>query len=92
MIKSWKHKGLKVFFETSSTVGINAKQVARLARQLDRLHTATCPADMNLPTWQFHPLKGRETGTYAVSVNANWRLTFQFSGKNAIHVDYRDYH
>ena len=92
MIKSWKHKGLKLFFETGSTAGINPQHAAKLARQLDRLDASTCPQDMNLPTWRFHPLKGKEAGVYAVSVNGNWRLTFQFSGTDAVYIDYRDYH
>jgi proteic killer suppression protein len=25
-------------------------------------------------------------------VNGNWRMTFRFEGKDAILVDYRDYH
>lgn len=92
MIKSWKHKGLKLFFETGSAAGINSQHAARLARQLDRLDAATCPQDMNLPGWQWHSLKGNEVGTYAISVNGNWRLTYRFENGDAIVVDYRDYH
>ena len=92
MIKSWKHKGLKLFFERGSAAGINPQHAARLVRQLDRLDAATCPQDMNLPGWQWHSLKGNEAGTYAVSVNGNWRLTYRFENGDAIVVDYRDYH
>jgi len=92
MIKTWKHKGVKLFFETGSTAGINPQHAAKLMRQLDRLDASTCPKDMNLPSWQWHPLQGKETGTYAVSVNGNWRLTYRFEGDNATVVDYRDYH
>jgi len=31
-------------------------------------------------------------GFYSVSVNANWRVIFQFKGKDAVLVDYLDYH
>jgi proteic killer suppression protein len=47
---------------------------------------------MHLPGWRWHGLRGDEAGTYAVSVNGNWRLTYRFEGGNAIVVDYRDYH
>jgi toxin HigB-1 len=29
---------------------------------------------------------------WTVRVSGNWRLTFAFEGKDAILVDYRDYH
>jgi plasmid maintenance system killer protein len=34
MIKSFQHKGLKVFFETDSRADIQAQQAARLILQL----------------------------------------------------------
>jgi len=30
--------------------------------------------------------------TWAVDVSGNWRVTFRFDGKDAIAVDYTDYH
>ena len=47
---------------------------------------------MGLPGLQLHPLKGDRKGTWSVSVSGNWRITFSFSGKDAINVDYEDYH
>lgn len=93
MIKSFRHKGLKSFFETGSTKGIQAPHAPRLARMLNRLNEATAPQDMNLPGWKFHPLKGRDLqGHFAVSVSGNWRMTFAFEGVDAVLVDYQDYH
>jgi proteic killer suppression protein len=31
-------------------------------------------------------------GKYAVTVNGNWRVVFSFNGKDAVDVDYVDYH
>jgi proteic killer suppression protein len=31
-------------------------------------------------------------GSYAVVVRANWRVTFRFAGREALDVDYIDYH
>jgi proteic killer suppression protein len=45
---------------------------------------------MNLPGWDWHPLKDALSGHWAVSVNGNWRLTFTFEGTDAILVDYQD--
>ena len=58
MIKSFRHKGLKLFFENGAKSGINAAHAAKLARQLARLNVASCNSDMNLPGWGLHALQG----------------------------------
>jgi toxin HigB-1 len=92
VITSFRHAGLRRFFETGSKAGIQPKHSKRLRSQLARLNTATVPADMDLPGWRFHPLKGQLAGHFAVWVDKNWRLTFKFEGTNAVLVDYQDYH
>jgi proteic killer suppression protein len=47
MIKSFKHKGLQVFFETGSKKGIIPEHADKLARILDRLDASIRPNDMN---------------------------------------------
>jgi toxin HigB-1 len=47
---------------------------------------------MNLPGWDWRPLKSDLAGHWAVKVNGNWRLPFSFEGSDAILVDYQDYH
>jgi proteic killer suppression protein len=59
---------------------------------LDRLDIAIRPGDMNVPGWQFHPLKGTPKGRGAVSVSGNLGLTFAFDGDDAIDIDLEDYH
>lgn len=44
------------------------------------------------PSWALHPLKGELKGHWAISVNGNWRMVFTFEGKDAVLVDYLDYH
>ena len=92
MIKSFRHKGLREFFESGSTRGIQPAHAAKLGRQLSRLHGATAPRDMNLPGWGLHPLTGNLDGHWSVQVNGNWRMTFRFEGEDAVLVDYQDYH
>lgn len=92
MIKSFRHKGLKKFFETGSKAGIQPEHAAKLRIQLTRLDDATCPEDMNAPGWRLHELTANLAGHWAITINGNWRLTFRFEGENAILVDYRDYH
>ena len=92
MIRSFKHKGLERFFITGSKKGIQPDQANKIARILDRLDASISPIDMNLPGYQLHGLKGQEADTWAVTVNGNWRITFQFENQDAVIVDYRDYH
>jgi toxin HigB-1 len=93
MIKTFRHKGLKAFFESGSKAGIQAAHEERLGRMLNRLNEATSAQDMNLPGWVLHPLKGQDLkGHYSVRVNGNWRMTFTFEGKDAVLLDYQDYH
>lgn len=92
MIHGFKHKGLEKFFETGSKSGIQAQHAARLRLILGRLSAAAVPRDMALPGLSLHPLKGSQAGRWAVSVSGNWRITFEFTGKDADTVDYEDYH
>ena len=92
MIIGFRHKGLAKFYETGSKSGIQSQQADRLRLILGRLGTATAPRDMALPGLALHPLKGSQTGRWAVSVGGNWRITFEFEGKDVAAVDYEDYH
>ena len=92
MIRSFKHKGLEQFFITGSKKGIQPDHAGKIARILDRLDACISPADMNLPGYRLHELKGNDAGTWSVTVNANWRIIFQFIGQDVFVVDYRDYH
>ena len=92
MIKSFKHKGLKNYFESGTTRGIQAAHSKKLRLQLAALDTATSIDDMDIPGYQLHPLKGNRKGFWSISVNGNWRVTFEFSDGNAFILDYEDYH
>ena len=47
---------------------------------------------MNIPTLALHQLKGNRKGVWAVTVQANWRITFRFIEGDAEIVNYEDYH
>ncbi|WP_158787797.1 type II toxin-antitoxin system RelE/ParE family toxin [Granulicella sp. L46] len=92
MIKSFKHAGLRKFYETDSKAGIIPAHARKLRNQLSVLDVATKPSDMDQSGWQLHPLTGRLSGFWSISVNGNWRLTFRFIGVDVEIVDYQDYH
>lgn len=92
MIRSFRNKALKRFWERSEASKLPQDRVARIAMILDRLDASVKPDDLNLPGLQFHQLAGRSKGRYAVSVSGNWRITFAWDGENATDVDFEDYH
>jgi proteic killer suppression protein len=92
MLKSFKHKGLKDFFETGSKAGIQAQHADKLKLQLGLLDSAKSKEDMNVPAWRLHELKGKLKGHHSITVNGNWRLTFKFVNEDVELVDYQDYH
>ncbi len=92
MIKTFRHQGLRRFFETGSAAGVQASHVKRLRMQLATLDTATTIEDMDIPGFRLHPLKGELRGRWSVTVSGNWRITFEVKDGNAHVLDYEDYH
>ena len=92
MISSFKHKGLREFFEANSRRGIPPELSTRLRDRVDVIDAATTLQDIALPHFDLHELKGDRAGRWAVKVNKNWRLTFTFAGGNAYDVNFEDYH
>ena len=92
MIKSFKHKGLRLFFETGKSAGIQAQHVKKLRMQLAAIETAQVLDDIDLPGFSLHPLKGERSGIWSISVSGNWRVTFEFRDGNAYILNYEDYH
>jgi len=92
MIKSFKHKGLEKFYGRGSTKGIQANHVKKLRMQLAALDTAQSIDDMDIPGYRLHQLTGDRRGIWTITVNANWRLTFEFEEGNVYILNYEDYH
>nr|WP_226989430.1 type II toxin-antitoxin system RelE/ParE family toxin [Desulfuromonas sp. TF] len=72
MITSFRHKGLRQFYETGSKAGIQAQQAGRLRLILARLDAAREPRDMNLPGLRLHSMSGDLAGFWSVS--CEWEL------------------
>jgi proteic killer suppression protein len=92
MIQSFRHKGLRRFFESGSLAGIQPQHAKRLRMQLAALDSAQVIEDMEIPGFRLHPLKGGDRGRWSIWVNGNWRLTFEFRDGQAYVLDYEDYH
>ncbi|MBS0165258.1 MAG: type II toxin-antitoxin system RelE/ParE family toxin [Nitrospira sp.] len=92
MIRSFRHKGLQLLFEQDDGRKLKADQLDRLRLILSALNAAESVEDMNQPTFRLHPLKGDRKGSWAVTVRANWRVTFRFSQGHTHDIDLEDYH
>ena len=92
MIQSFKHKGLEKFYGTGSTKGIQSNHTKKLRMQLAALDTAQSIEDMDIPGYRLHQLKGSRKGFWSITVNGNWRLTFEFLDGNVHILNYEDYH
>jgi proteic killer suppression protein len=92
MIKSFKHKSLKFFFETGSLKGIKPKHKNRLELILDLLDNIESVKDISSPCLGLHLLEPKHKNIMSVKVSGNWHITFKFENNNVYIVDYKDYH
>lgn len=91
---SFKHKGLENFFFTGSLKGIQAIHRDRLTLILSILNAMNDLEPLKTPSFKLHKLKGDMANQWAITVQANWRITFEFDEKtqNVYIVNYQDYH
>ena len=92
MIKSFRHKGLELFFTRGDAKGLQAAQVPRISRLLDAIDQADQVEELNVPGWHLHRLKGEWRHLHSLRVSGNWRVTFQFIDGDAHIVNLEDYH
>jgi len=92
MIASFKHRGLRRFFEDDDRSKLPPEMVERIRSILSLIEAASRIEDMEQPSLRLHPLKGDLKGLWAVTVRANWRIVFRFADGEANDVDFVDYH
>jgi toxin HigB-1 len=92
VIVTFRHKGLRRLYEDDDARGVLAEQVEKLRDILVRLDAAHRITDLDVPGFRLHALKGDRKGHWAITVRANWRVTFRYADGEAHDVDYVDYH
>jgi proteic killer suppression protein len=92
MIQTFRHRGLKRYYERGDASPIRPDLLPRVERILTLLDQMTKIEDMGIPTFKLHPLKGEYQGFWSVAVRANWRIIFRLEGGNAFDVELIDYH
>jgi len=92
MIKSFKHKGLESFYQSGTTKGIQSQHAKKLRMQLAALDSALAIEDLDIVGYRLHQLKGSRKTIWSITINDNWRITFEFTDGNVYIVNYEDYH
>lgn len=92
MIRSFRHKGLAELWASGRSAKLNQKLLSGIRRRLQALELASVPEDLNVPGFNFHALRGPPPVRYTVHVNGPWCITFSFKDKDAIDVDFEQYH
>jgi len=92
MIRSFRHRGLRLLHERDDHSRVHAAYRSKIARILSYLEMAKQPRDMDFAGLRLHPLTGNLSGFWSVSVSGNWRIVFRFEGSHVADVDLVDYH
>jgi toxin HigB-1 len=94
-LHSFRHKALERFYRRGSDRGLPAHSADKLRNQLAFLESMSDPRELKTPVlrWKAHQLSGERAGTWALSVTANWRLTFTVDDRGRLcDLTLEDYH
>ena len=92
MIVSFRHKGLKLFYEKGDASKLQPQHTSKIRLILTRLDVAKTAEDMNVPGYGLHQLKGSLKSFWSVKVDKNYRIIVKVENENAQDLDYIDYH
>jgi proteic killer suppression protein len=71
---------------------LQPQHISKIRLILTRLHAAKAIEDLDVPGYGLHQLAGEFKGFWAVKVDKNFRIIFQFLDQDVFEVDYLDYH
>lgn len=92
MIRTFRHKGLADLYNTGRSAKVRPDLQSRALRRLDALNAAHELSELNLPGFDFHPLKGFKPTRYSLHINGPWCITFEWLDGDAMRVDLEQYH
>ncbi|OGF52640.1 MAG: hypothetical protein A2Z21_05070 [Candidatus Fraserbacteria bacterium RBG_16_55_9] len=90
-IRGFKDKGLRELFNHGRTGKIARSHYAKSLMILDFLNAMGDISDC-YGRFEFHKLKGKRKGEYAMSISGNYRICFKWDGKDVYDLQYKDYH
>jgi proteic killer suppression protein len=92
MIRSFRSKALAELWGSGLSAKVDPSLQKRLLAKLDRLDAARSTAELNVPGFDFHALKGFDPVRYTIHINGPWCVTFEFRDGDAYRVDLEQYH
>ena len=93
MIKTFADKHTQELFTTGRSKRIPADLIKRTVRRLEYIDYANSIDDLKAPPGnRLHALSGDREGQYAISINDQWRICFNFMDDDAHNVEITDYH
>lgn len=96
MIKSFKSKALKLFWDDGDASKLPAAYIRKITMVLQKLDVAQAvPDDFKSESenkYKIHPLKGSLKDRWSLTISANYRIIFRFVNGDVYDLDYIDYH
>ncbi len=95
IVRSIRHRGLRVLYETDSPRLLKQDLAERVRGILAALAMAETMEDFireAAPGWRVHRLAGERRNEWSVSVSGNWRITFEERDGGIERMNLEDYH
>jgi proteic killer suppression protein len=96
VIKSFRDRDTRAIFEGEDTKGARRclpTQLWKKARaKLDEIDAASDPGQLATPSNRLHSLSGDRAGQYAIRINPQYRICFEWREEGAWEVEITDYH
>jgi proteic killer suppression protein len=93
MIKTFADKHTQELYTTGRSKRIPSDLIKRAVRRLEYIDYANSLDDLKAPPGnRLHALLGDREGQYAISINDQWRICFNFIDGDAYNVEITDYH
>ncbi len=94
-IRNAAHKGMKLLLAKNDSSKLPAEYAEKVRSIVSALRAMEDIGEfLRIPRGRPHALKGDRKGEYAITVYANWRLTFRYDAeaKELYDLNLEDYH
>jgi proteic killer suppression protein len=93
MIKNFSDKQTEIIFSGGDYKRIDKGLAKKAKMRMEYLSAASCLEDLYFPpSNRFHKLQGFNPIRYAINVNEQWRIVFEWENNHAVNVCFTDYH
>jgi len=86
MIGSFRYKVLEAYWRTGKSKGLRPDWIKKINGILRTLHAAQSIAEIPPGSYRFEALSANLKDSCSMRVNRNWRITFKWSGIEAVDI------